>query len=756
MKSKKVIILAVTAAVIASSKPVFAKEVANTSNVLTSTSTTSTVQSVTSKISKEQAKQIAKDALKNYFDITIDESASSININSHLSDDSRQADKSCWDINFNINNGDNHSGGFVSIDQSTGKILSLGSYDSYRPDDKSKVVATINEDAAKTAAEAFILKINPEEFKATKLAKNNQPKTLRNQNFNFSYNRLDNDVPVYGDSISVTVDGFTGKVTSYYIQWTDGLNLPSKDGIIDKQKGTDLVSENTKMNLAYIPSRDTLNPEIEKDTKLVYTDNSDSLNIIDAKTGEVLHLDRFTGIKVKSKDITSQEKEDIYKNSQGIKKSDKALTSDEAEVIAKEKLKVLFNGDITTDFAGYGEQSSGINGNRIKTWNVSFKIKNSNEGNISINASNGEIIDVSVFNQYSKENEEKFEPKLTSEQAYDKSIQIIAKLYPEKIKDIKTSQNIIDSSNKASSSYTQSNLGFNFQRLVNGLPYKHDGINLDFSAKTGELLNLNCRWEDSTSAPTPSNAISTDAAKKVFLSTNVPELVYMMVPKDSSSQNTEKELRLVYCINNLPGDYTYVDAITGKLINHWGQELDDSSSKFQTTIKGSSVEKEAAILAFNGIIDTKDFKLDGTLTNLQFIKILTGTKNFNHYYSNNITDLKISTSIAKDSADYKYLQLAVKTGILDNSGEFKASDLVTREQASMYLVKFLQYDKVGKLKNAFNFQPADKASISTDYVGYVSLAKALSLIDVDSNNNIRPKDNITMEEVVKAVYKTLQ
>jgi hypothetical protein len=74
----------------------------------------------------------------------------------------------------------------------------------------------------------------------------------------------------------------------------------------------------------------------------------------------------------------------------------------------------------------------------------------------------------------------------------------------------------------------------------------------------------------------------------------------------------------------------------------------------------------------------------------------------------------------------------------------------------MYLVKLLHYDKIGKLKDAFNFQPADKSSISTGYVGYVSLAKTLGLLDVDSNNNIRPKDNITMEEMVKSIYSTLQ
>lgn len=763
MKSKKIIILAAMAAIIACSKPVFAQEAANTNNVLTSTSAVSTTQSDTSKISKEQAKQIAKDAFKNFFDVTLDDSASNININSNVSYYPGKTGKSYWDVNFNIDKGNYHCGGHASIDKNTGKIVNLYNYVDNMTDNSTKAVATITEDQAKAAAEAFISKISPVEFKSTKLIENKKVENLRNQGFNFSYARLDNNIPVYGDNISVAVNGYTGKVCSYSIQWTDNLNLPSKDGIIDEKKGTDLVSKNTKMSLTYIPSIDPLNPEIEKDTKLVYTNESDSSNIIDAKTGEVLYIDKFTGTKIKSKDITPEQKEKIYKSSQSAQNSNKAVTSDEAEEIAKAKLKLLYNQDFTVKSSGYGERSSGINGNRIKTWETSFVVKNSsdvnNNGNISINASNGEILDIYRYNQFPNNDEEQFQPKLTSDQAYDKAIQIISKLYPEKIKEIDTKQNIIDLSNTTGSSYTQPDLGFNFQRLVNGLPYKHDGINFNFSTKTGELLNLNCNWEASVSAPNTSNVISTDDAKKVFLSKNIPELMYMLIPKDSSSQTNDKEAKLVYSINNnLNYDgSTYVDAFTGKMLNYLGQDLDDNFNSFQNAIKGSSVEKEATILASNGIIDTKDFKLDGTITNLQFIKILTNIKNFNPYYGNNGNiDLKISTTIAKDSADYKYLQLAVNAGIIDNSGEFKPSDLVTREQASMYLVKLLHYDKIGKLKDAFNFQPADKSSISTGYVGYVSLAKTLGLLDVDSNNNIRPKDNITMEEMVKSIYNTLQ
>lgn len=759
MISKKIMVMVLTAAVITCSKPVFAKAAINSGAAFSSGSLSATSQSTNTKISEEQAKQIAKDALKKYMDITIDDSTI-MDIRSHSYTYNDPVAKSRWDINFNINNGDAHLGGLVSVNGDTGKIINLNLYERSRMDSKVVPIATISKDLAKATAESFISKIAPEEFKATKPAENYNSEFLGNQNFTFSYNRFSDDTPIGGDFITVAIDGVTGKVCSYSIYWTDNLKLPNKDGIIDKQKGTSLFSDNTKMNLAYISTRDAVNAPIEKDTKLVYSNDLDTASMIDAKTGEVLNINKITGMEAKTKDITPAQKEEIYEKSSIIKKVDKPLTENDAETVAKKALASIYNGDFTINSTGHGTFSSGFSGNTISTLSVSFKLKkpnlDSDNGSVEINAATGEVFGIYLYHEGERKDGEKFDPKISPEEAYDKAIQIIAKLYPEKIKDIKTEQTITSTTDKNYISSNAYNLGFSFRRLVNGIPYKYDSITLSFDPKTGELSNLNCSWEPSVSAPASSNTISPDVAKKLYLSKNEPKLMYMLIPKANGSGSMEKEARLVYSINYLNNGPLYVDAFTGKLLNSFGAEIDGSSNSFLNEIKGSSVEKEASALASSNIIDIQDFKLNGNITNLQFVKMLTNIKNFNHYYSDELVNLKLSTTIAKDSPDYKYLQLAVSAGIVDNSGNFDPSALVTREQASMYLVKLLQYDKVGKLKDAFNFQPADKASISPGYVGYVSLAKILGLIDADSNNNIRPKDNITMQEVVKAVYNTLQ
>ena len=58
-------------------------------------------------------------------------------------------------------------------------------------------------------------------------------------------------------------------------------------------------------------------------------------------------------------------------------------------------------------------------------------------------------------------------------------------------------------------------------------------------------------------------------------------------------------------------------------------------------------------------------------------------------------DLKFS-NIAKSDANYKYLQMAVSYGIMENSdGEFIGDKLVTREELAKTLVKFTNYSKLG-------------------------------------------------------------
>lgn len=377
------------------------------------------------------------------------------------------------------------------------------------------------------------------------------------------------------------------------------------------------------------------------------------------------------------------------------------------------------------------------------------------QGQISIDASTGNVVNLYSYG-YGESGQEKFQPKITWEQAYDKAIDIITKYYPEKIKDIKTEQKNLNSSDEKLQSPEYTYLRFDFPRLVNGITYKNDGINIAFNTKTGQINEIQSVWQKNIDAPVLDNVISTDAAIKVIFDKNGPKLMYKLFPNYDKTDKTDGTIKLVYSTDEINGGFGFVDAFTGKLLNYDGQEIDDNIEAFKAKIKGSSVEKEATILASNGVIETKDFSLDGNVTKLQLIKLLVNAKGYRPYLLTDGKGLNFSTSIAKDSTDYKYLQLAVKYGVLeDGTGEFNAQQLVTRKEAAKALLKFLKYDKVAELQGIFNVQATDKDKIENSYIGYISIAEGLNIIQTDKAGNIRPDADITMEELVKAAYTAI-
>jgi len=72
------------------------------------------------------------------------------------------------------------------------------------------------------------------------------------------------------------------------------------------------------------------------------------------------------------------------------------------------------------------------------------------------------------------------------------------------------------------------------------------------------------------------------------------------------------------------------------------------------------------------------------------------------------------------------------------------------------LIRFLQYDNIAQASDMFTLNCKDSKDVSKDNLGYVSLAKGLSLVTVDANNNLEPKKVITNEDLALGLFKALQ
>lgn len=778
MKSKRILVIVLTAAIMMSAKPVFAKESSNTplnnttatavsTQVVTADKLTASTATDKAKISQEEAKSIAKKTLADYFEFNIDDTKFQTNVNFNSNDYSGEK-RSIWSIHWYNQNEEKQINIDIAVDGGTGRVLNVNKYE-YDGKQISQPIASFTEEQAKDIGETFLKKINPQEFKETTIFKDkNSIQYYGMGNYGFIYNRVINNIPFEGNRISVGVNGVTGKVTSYEITWDTDLKVPTTDKAIDQKGAEDIFNKNTEMDLNYNTYMSKPNSSQEIKTKLVYTPDPTSPLIVDAVSGKALTGNGEVFESVKSRNITDQQKEDIFKNAEPIPKLESPISSERAEEVIKDKIKELYGEGYELESINYDEQGYGYMGKGIKIWSANYVKKGVENygtpvGQVAINALTEEVVRIDKFN-FNDKPEESFTPKITWEQSYDKAIEFIAKNSPQKIKEINTEQKNLNSQNYMyTGDLAKRYITFNFARTVdgvafnsNGISYNNDGINVTIDAKTGEVNSFGCMWQDKLDIPPVVKIISNDEAKKVFLDDNKPTLTYLLFNQSKSVNKSDSKIQLVYSVGNRYFPLNSVEASTGKLLNIYGENVDNSIDEFKDKIKGSSVEKEALILASQGIIDTKDFNLEGGVTRLQLIKILVNAKGFNPYMQG-MNELSFASGIgAKDSTDYKYVQFGVSYGIVEDSkDEFKGNELVTREELAKSLVKLLGYSKIAEIKGLLNFSYSDSSAVSADKAGYLALAGGLNLLEENSTGKIRPKDTVTMSEVIKAIYTAL-
>lgn len=701
------------------------------------------------KITKEAAKAAAIKILAESFDTKLDDASLKSNI--YLRNNYYESNHGfIWEMSwYKEGEGYNFDAG-VDIDAETGKVLNANVH-TYN--DNQQNIATITKDQAKTAAEEFLKKVSPTEFSETKLMTElNGDYGNDITNYDFNYVRLANNLAMKDNFLRVTVNGATGKVTGYNYKWYDNISIPSAEGIISSDKASDILQKNLKLKLSYRPYRDKYASNDGDDVnKLIYiTQDMDNI-IIDAKTGDTVNTNPNT--KTITMDLTEQEKQDFYKNYKEMQKLSGEIDKSKAQQIMDNIIKSCYGDGYSVQTINYQENSEEVKMDSSKSWSAEFS-KNAGagaseeRGRISIDALTGGLISLNKYFYGEKMDNSSTISSADYEKSYHTALSAIAKYYPDKVKEINTSQVIrVNSKNGDRGCY------FNFARTINGIDYTDSNVNVIIDPKTGTIRQMERFFKDSLNVPEPKNIISEEDAKKIYLKSDKIEPCYIVINNNNQNMAPDYEVKLVYSIQNKYG-YSGIDAFTGKLLNSEGEEIDDNIETFMNTIKGNQFEKELSILAYSGIINTKTFDLNKQATNMELIKILVNAKGYRPYLLNRAADLKFSGA-SKGEANYKYLQMAVAYGIVENKeGSFDPNALVTREQVLKSIVKLIGYDKVAKCKDIFSLKFYDANDVAPENVGYIAIAQGFGIIK-SNTDKLYPKSNVTMTELAVDVYRAL-
>lgn len=756
MKSQKLLAAVISAAII------FGTSVPAAADTVVKTTDSVSAEQQQTKLTKDDAKNIAKAKFKEYLNYVVDESKlqASISLSPYYSYPGNYT----WMIYWNSTDQKKGVNLQAVIDANTGKVLSLRKNDYDNTKTQSSIPA-ITYETAKKSAESYLGKIFPDKVKETMLSANGQNsfyyKGYMPLNYNFNYLRQVNGIGFEGNYVNIEVDGITGKVIGFDLNWIEDLKFPAIGTVISKTKAEELLKKNLSLEMNYFTyvSKYGVTGQ-EPTTKLAYNISGLSGFALDAVSGELVNYSYGSGAKVLVKDATEQEKQELYKDAVIPAPLAKEMNKAEAEAAIKAKLKELFGEEYQIQYLSYNENTNGKEVSGSSSWSASY-LKNVNgssidAGSISIDALTGGLLHFYNYDNDMKDGSN-FTPKLSWEEAYSKALKAAAKYFPDKIKNIDMKQTYTTpGETNGQTSYVERQYYFSFPRTVNGVKYPDNNISVSVDAKTGSVTQMSAYWTNKITFASTTGAMSTADAQNKILTQYKPELIYIMLPNNNAKDIKDYVVKPIYRLSSSESSSVaaYMDAFTGKYLDYSGEEIIKLNMNFFATIKGTKYENELTILAYQGIIDTNTFNMNKQVTRMDLIKMLVDAKGYRPYILAEASSLRFS-NIAKGDANYSYLQMAVYYGFLENKdGVINLNEKITREEMAKSLVVLLGYGDLAKTTSIFKVDAKDSAKVDKNYIGYAAIAQGLGILKVE-NSNIRPKDVSTSLELALGVYQVL-
>jgi hypothetical protein len=657
--------------------------------------------------------------------------------------------KKVWNLNWS-NKGGEEGNINVRVNEK-GTILGYDYWMAY--DYSSRKLPKYSRQDAKTKAEAFLKKVNPDVLSNIRLMENNND-VLMDYTYYFSYVRLVNGVPFYNNTVNVGVNKQTGEVQNYSCNWNDDYVFPGKDKAISLDAAKKAYAEKIGLKLIYKYNYD--NDKIS--LYAVYTPKYGSQYAINALTGEKIKLDTgfeggYGGGGMMAKDQASFTVENSALTKEEVKSIEdlsNLISQEDAEKIARE-LKTF---NLTSDYKL-------VNANLTRNWplrneyiwNLNFnkeagKSEGSDNGylSVSINAKTREITNFyrnTIISESSK-------AKYTEAQSKQAAEEFVKSFWADKFKNTEYDENVVTYYPYRSSTEEQKAYTFNYVRKINGVYFPDNTISVSFDAVNGEITNFNMGWfevefpavKDAMDINKISDKLFSGIGLELQYKANYPQEYYY---KGIMPEGGKVDVKLVYALK--PGKPQFLDAKSGIVLNYDGKPYKENKPVVYTDIKGHSSEKQINVLSEYGIsLEGSRFRPNDNITQLDFFTLL--AKTLTGYYGP-----VINTNSTKEDINNLYKTL-IREGIVKEA-EKNPAGTVTNEEAVKFIIRAMKYDKVADIKGIFNCSFKDSKKISPNLIGYVAIAQGLKIAS-GKNGYFNPKTKITRAETAVMLYNYLQ
>ena len=492
--------------------------------------------------------------------------------------------------------GDN---GYINIAaDEEGNIIS---YYAYENSDASGLT-DLTEDDAKAAAESFMKTVMPKEAGSMKLKSSSA-----GHRFYLEYEQIMNGLPERFNTCSIGVDKYSCKVTEFDRFIPSGREYENISTVISEAEAKEKYIEQIDIELQYADSYDYK----EKTLKIfpVYTAGGNN-KAISAITGEVTDLSLATDESMKNlagggammsqseemaadKGFTPEEKAAIEEVAGFMSEEETAEKIKKALPVNKEDISVVHNGLYKN------EQLGGV-------YYRNFRIKSDDEfiGNAVVEAKSGRLISFYLY-----KNTEKAK-KINEEEAKKKAEDFIKKHAEKEFSQTAENDDVYYIPLRQDT--LPSSYSFSYSRVVNGIKYPSNGINITYDNETGMITSYSLQWNEKAVFPDISNV----KTKKEIM----------------EYADNYLDFGLIYVGGKAVYDFKTTSSVrmnpfSGQRINYDGSEYEEIKRVEYTDISGHWAENYILKLWNNNIYKSSEkFMPDEVITQKEFADFIYGRK----------------------------------------------------------------------------------------------------------------------------------
>lgn len=591
-------------------------------------------------------------------------------------------------------------GNFASVTYNSDDVItSYYIYDGSRDEINSGSIPKISLDEAKSAAQNFIDKLNPDSKDEFVISLNGSLSTVLNGNYTFKLERYKNGAKVFNNSGTVRVNRDNAKIESMYISYThidsfadisDRISADEAKAAFKEKLGLELVYESytDNGNLVMFPAY------IEKENN----------QYINAATGEIYEPETLTYRNFSSASVSEDTAGDsgggIYLTEVETNELDKiagliSKTDMESNIRANTALSVpddMPMQSISLSRSYYDDTQYTY---------VMFFTDYKSSVSVSADAKTGEILSYYLYE------DSDYEENLGEEKTQAAADKV---------------WNALAGSKKSEFIFSEVEDGTAvYQRYVNGIKVRRDTARIGFDGG-GKLISYSVSYSANVDFPSVDNAISAEEeADKMF-----DEVSYDLTYYPNESLSAEAVYKLSESVK--------INPFTGNIVNYRNEETDDTKYEYND-IDGHYAKTQIEALAYYGIgLDGDKFLPNEKITQRDFLYMVMSAVN---PYSDYDDDDELYNSAIRSS----YLS---ETDRDDNAQ-------VTRENAAKLIIRVMGAESFALYDEIYVTPFSDV----TENKGYIAILSAMKIINGDGSGKFNPYSSLTRADAACIIYNYL-